>query len=256
MRKSDFIEYYKTLTSADLLEILANRKDYQDSAIEAAQQEIDERNLSGNELEEAKQILHDKNAQKEKQIQKVKAVENKIKNAGNTFIDTINPIQPQTPATDKIIKVIALVYGGIFLFTIINESRFIAANFKQLPRYPILSLSYLAPLFLIPIAVFLFFKRKTAGWIVLTVFVSYTTTGVLWIFIHSLTRYSERSTRIDSLFPAPSPMTYFVQLAFLIGTLYMLCKKDIRDIFKINKQRTVSTIAISGLFGLLVILET
>ena len=253
MTADDFREQYKKLSNHELLEIFANKSDYQPLAIEAAQQEINERNLSGYELEEATQILNDKNEQKEKQIQKVKAVESRIKNAGNTFIDTINPIQPQTPTVDKIIKIISLVYGGIFLFTIIKDFKLIIYSLEDFLDFPGISLFFLVPLFLLPVAVILFFKRKTAGWIVLTIFVSWNATGILWAFIHSLTRYSERSGGIDSLFPQPSPMIYFVQTVFLIGTLYMLCKKDIKDIFRINKERAVSTIFIGGLLGLLLI---
>jgi len=60
MTADDFREYYKSLSNEGLLEILANKADYQPMAIDAAQQEFNRRELSGIQLEEAEQILFEK----------------------------------------------------------------------------------------------------------------------------------------------------------------------------------------------------
>ncbi|MES1181883.1 MAG: hypothetical protein ABUL44_03720 [Flavobacterium sp.] len=116
MQKNDFIEYYKALPTVGLLEILSNKNDYQLPAIEAAQQEIDRRNISENELEEAKQQLLEKTIRKENQKQKIADAEIKLKRAVNRFADNVNPIQKEKPTPEKLIKTIAIVYGGLFFF--------------------------------------------------------------------------------------------------------------------------------------------
>ncbi|MCR8526204.1 hypothetical protein WB334_25105, partial [Escherichia coli] len=121
MQQSDFIGYYKTLATADLLGILANKKDYQQSAIEAAHQELNNRNLSESELSEAKQQLIEKKLIKEKRKQKIIDAEIKIKNAVNKVADNVNPIQKEKPTSDKIIKTIAIVYGGFFLLQLFSN---------------------------------------------------------------------------------------------------------------------------------------
>ena len=106
---NNFSEYYKTLSHTALLEILANTESYQLLAIEAAKVEFDNRQLSDEEIQEAKQLLFNKQARKEKELEKVKVVETKIKTAGHAFIDTISPIQSGITSTEKSIRLIIIL---------------------------------------------------------------------------------------------------------------------------------------------------
>jgi hypothetical protein len=70
---NNFSEYYKTISNADLLSILETPGDFQLAAIEAAKKELSGRHLSDEEIKEARQVLFEKQIQKIKQREKVKA---------------------------------------------------------------------------------------------------------------------------------------------------------------------------------------
>ncbi len=248
MRTSNnFSEYYKTISDTELLNILDNPANYQPLAVEAAKEEFANRQLSDTETQEARQPLVAKQAQKEKDREKVKAVETKIKAAGHTFIDTINPIQSGIPSTEKTIRLIVIIFGGLFLYQIISDLKMLTLMLKDITRFDTSSFFYFLPIVIIPTATILFWRQKTLGWILLVFFLTYSAVGILWMFIKSLSRNSSGLTAFDNLFPTPSLIAYIIQLLFFGSILYVLCKPNIKDRFKIEPQKMIVTIVISGL---------
>ncbi|HRH51441.1 MAG TPA: hypothetical protein PLP23_22000 [Panacibacter sp.] len=251
---NEFSEYYKTLSNTELLDILENQENYQSLAVETAKNEFNSRKLSEIEISEAKKPLIEKQLQKQKQSNKTKAIENKIKNAGNFFADTINPIHSSLPNTDKLIRLISLAYFAIFLFQFIKDFKSIAGYIEDLTSFPMLSVSYLTPLAVAPIAAFNFYKRKTRGWIMLAIFVSYSAVGALWMLIDLLSWKPSQFEGLHDLFPKSSSATYIIQLVFLTGTLYIIFKENIREVFKIDKQKALLIISLSGFLTLALML--
>jgi hypothetical protein len=244
---NDFSEYYKTISHTELLNILDNVNDYQPSAVEAARQEFLSRQLSETEIQQARQPLIIKREQKNKEREKVKAVETKIKTAGQTFIDTINPIQSGIPTKEKTIRLIVIVFGGMFLYQFVKYYRDYWAFIEDIPRFPLASILYLLPQIVLPIATIAFWKRKTFGWILLMVFLSFSAVGCLLLLYQSLTWKATGLVGLDNLFSRPSPTTYIPQLLFLAGTMYVLCRQSIRDVFSIDKQKMMATMIVTGL---------
>jgi hypothetical protein len=243
---NNFSEYYKTISDTELLNILENPNDYQPSAVEAAKEEFSKRQLSDIEIQEAKKPLWAKQEQKAKQKEKVKAVETRIKDAGHTIIDTINPIQPGIPSTEKTIRFIAIIFGGIFLYQFFKDFRTHLAYIKDIPRFPLDSSLYLLPLILLPVATFTFWKRKTLGWILLTIFLTFSAVGAMWLLFQSYHWKPSGFGGLDNLFPRPSPTPYIIQLLFLIVTLFVLCKTNIREVFSVDRQTMGVAIGLTG----------
>jgi hypothetical protein len=179
----DFREYYKTISNSELLSILDNQGEYQAIAVEAAKQEFSNRQLSYEEIQAAKEPLIAKQIQKKKQREKFKAIEEKVKTAGHTFFDTINPIQPGIPSTEKTIRLIVIIFGGLFLYQFIKDFRTHLIYIKDIPGFPFDSILYLFPLVLLPIATYTFWKRQTIGWILLIIFLTFSSTGAAWLLI-------------------------------------------------------------------------
>ncbi len=242
---NNFSEYYKTISDTELLSILDNPDDYQSVAVEAAKAEFSNRQLSDIEIQEARQPLIAKQIQKEKEREKVKVVETKIKAAGHTFIDTINPIQSGIPSTEKTIRLIVIIFGGIFLYQFITGFRENLAYIKDIPRFPFESIMTLLPQVLLPVATIAFWKRKTFGWILLTVFLTFSAVGAIWLLFQSFNWKPSGFAGLDNLFPRPSPTTYIIQLLFLVGTIYVLSKTNIREVYSIDKQKMGATIGIT-----------
>ncbi len=243
---NNFTEYYKTISDTELLSILDKPEDYQPLAVQAAKNELANRQLSEAQIQDARQPLIAKQIQKEKEREKVKAIESRIKDAGHTFIDTINPIQSGIASTEKTIRLVVILFGGIFLYQLFKDFRTHLAYLRDIPRFPLDSSLYLLPLILLPVAIFTFWRRKTIGWTLLTIFLTYSAVGAMWLLFQSLTWKPYGFSGLDNLFQGPSPTTYIVQLLFLFGTLYVLCKPTIREVFSISKQKMSIIICITG----------
>lgn len=246
-KSNNFSEYYKLISDTELLSILDNPGDYQPLAVEAAKKEFSNRQLSDTAIQEARQTLIVKQLQKEIEREKIKVFETKIKMAGHSFIDTINPIQPGIPSTEKTIRLIVIIFAGIFLYQFLTEFRTNLAYIKDISRFPFESIIILLPQVLLLVATIAFWRRKKIGWILLTVFLTFSIVCAMWLLFQSFNWKPSGFGDLDNLFPRPSPASYIIQLLFLIGTMYVMCKTNIREVFLIDKQNMAATIGITGL---------
>lgn len=251
---ANFSEYYKTISNSELLYILENPNDYQPLAVEAARQEFANRQLSEIEVKEAKEPLIAKQLKKEKQTQRIKVLESKVKNTGHTLIDTLNPIQTGIPATEKAIRLIVVVFGGLFLYQVIGDYTTLKAYVKDIPSFPLVSLLTLFPFIILPIAVLTFWKRRSLGWTLLAIFLTFSSVGILWALFNFLSWKSSGVAGLDHLVQRPSLTTYIMQLVFSISTLYVICKRKVREVYSINNNKMQSTIAITGMISFFLIM--
>ncbi|MDP4265796.1 MAG: hypothetical protein Q8941_24980 [Bacteroidota bacterium] len=255
---NDFSEYYKTLSNAELLSILENSGDYQPAAIEAAKKEFSGRQISDKEISEAKQSLIASRLQKEKQTEKIRVIEDKVKKNVYTIFDSINPVQREAPTAEKIIRSVVIVFSLLFLFLVTQNFKVIPIYIKDISRSPFESVSILLPFVIIPVATILFWKRKAGGWILLIFFVIYSVIDILLSFILEFRLKSSGIPALDRFFPKPSLETYIFPFLFWVAVLYTLCKASIREAFKIDKQIMIITIvtsAIITIFFLLVVYQ-
>jgi hypothetical protein len=249
----DFTTYYKTISNTELLGILENSNDYQPEAIEAARRELINRELTDAELTEAKKPLLETKAHKEKQQEKIKAIEDKVRTAGAGFIETLNPIQSGIQSSEKIIRFIVLVFGLLFLYQFIRDRYLILSSIKELSRFPIESLLYLFPLLLMAIAVIFFWKRKPIGWILLAIFLSFSFVAAAWLFIHAILWEPTGNSFIDTFTKPPPVFAQVIQLIFFSGIIYAISKKNIRELFSITEGTMLATIIISGVLTFFII---
>ena len=249
----DFSEFYKSISNTELLSILDNPGDYQPLAVEAAKNELLRRQLSETEIKEAREQIIAKQIQKEKQREKVKAIEHKVKTTGYTLIDTLNPIQTGIPSTEKIIRLIVIVFGGLFLYQLIKDFKVHVIFIKHIPGFPIESILYFAPLILLPIAIFTFWKKFRIGWFLLAIFLAFSAVEVLWVLIQYFLLGPPGNSGLDSFFPQPSISALIIQLIFYGGTLYAICKQNMRTEFSISENKMLATIIITGVLTFLLI---
>ncbi|HRG25448.1 MAG TPA: hypothetical protein PLL23_13680 [Chitinophagaceae bacterium] len=244
-----FSDYYKTITATELLAILNNPGDYQPSAIEAAKAELESRQLSETALQEARQPLVEKVQRKEAERKKIKAVEEKLKIAGTGFFEAINPIQQGIPSTEKMIRRITIVFGVIFLYQLISDFREHIAYIKDFSSYPFLTVLYFFSLVLLPVALLFFWKRKMLGWILLTIYLSFTVVTVLWFMFLTFTRKHSAYGVFENFYQTPPLTVFIIQLLFFVATLYVMCRKNIREVYSITDQKMMATISITALIS-------
>ncbi len=243
----DFSEYYQSISDTELLEILDNPQDYQPEALEAANKELASRQLTEQAIEEARLPLIAKKRNQEKEREQLKAVETKIKTVGNRFFDTINPIQSGIPSAEKIIRFIVIVFGGMFLFELFHSFSSSEVYIHDFSNFPIQTAIILLPQLLLGLAIFLFWRRKSIGWTLLTVFLSISLMLVIWGIYQTITWKPSGISHLDIPF-APTPIsTLIVQLVFLAASIYVLARPAIREQYAISKDHMIATIGIPGL---------
>lgn len=127
----EFAEKFKTYTNTELLRIIDNPDGYQPNAVETAKTIFSDRQLTEEEIKIAKDELEIERQEKSNKEQKKRAVEDKFKNFGKSILDNVNPIQNETPTTEKTIKIISLLFGGLFLFQLYKEFGMISFMFTD-----------------------------------------------------------------------------------------------------------------------------
>jgi hypothetical protein len=242
-----------------LLKIIDNPNDFQPLAVETAKNIFASRQLSTEDIEIAKSELAMLQQEKEVQDEKKKVLENKVKNIGSSLIDTLNPIQSTAPTTDKIIKIISIVFGGLFIFMLFREFGIIKFMFTDNEaQWDFSMVLYFLPLIILPAAVILFYTRKKLGWTLVAIFLTYFLVNTIVPFLIELNRQSSGFSSLNNLFPATSIATFIGTIIFYGGTLVIISKENIRKIYAIDKRTMLKTIILVGtltalmIYGLLV----
>lgn len=239
----DFGKYYSTVSNTELLSILGNPGDYQPLAVEAAKKEFEKRQLSEAEIEEASLLLIAKHEKQERVNEKLKSVEINLKKAGLSFIDHINPLQLQLSSRERTIRFLIVIFGSIILYQFIAEFKLYLFFIQDFPRYPIESTIIVLPLILLLVGLIKFWKRKSAGWLLLIVYSSFSVMEALWLMFLSYTFTPSALPGIDGLFEQPTMFTYFTYLLFYVAITYVMCRKNIRDVYNIDSRKMLVTIS-------------
>lgn len=247
---TEFTERYKNLSNYELLEILTNSQTFQSLAVETAKKEIESRNLSEAEINKAKLEIESKQQEKQKTTEKRKQKEDKIKETAFTFFDTITPIQNGIQTPEKIIKLTTLIFGGISIYRIFKEFGMLRYLLTEsIGKWDLSMIEYFFPLIILPLATILFWKRKKIGWILLSIFLTYSAVNAIGLFFINLGRQPSEINVLNSIFSTVSPIAYLITLLFFGGTLWLICKANIRDVFQITKKTMLQIIGFAILIN-------
>jgi hypothetical protein len=248
-----FAEYYKTITDSALLAILDNPQDYQASAIDAAKAELESRQLSESAILEARQPLLEKEQAQAAEREKRKMMEEKLKAAGTSLFDSINPMEQGIPTTDKMIRRIVIVLGVLYLYELISNFSMHLSNLKDLPEHPFELGLYFVLLLILPVALIFFWKRKPIGWILLAIYLVFSLVATLWFFFFVFKIQSSTILQMRDLIPESSLLTHLFQLLLFSGAIYILTKKEMRETYLISTDRAAAIVIISGLVSFLIV---
>jgi len=241
---TDFTENFNKYSHSELLKIIESPNDYQPLAVETAQTILASRQLNAQDIEIVKEELAAIRQEKKLKDQKKKDFENSLKNIGASVLSFVDPIQTEIPNSVKLIKIISIVFGGIFLFQLYKEFGMIRFISTDEAKWDFSMVMYFLPLFTVPTATVLFFKRKKIGWALLSIFLTYSAASSIGLLILTINLQPSEMPTLDNIFPQTSPMKHILALLFFGGTLYTICKKEIREIYTIDKHYMYTTIAI------------
>ena len=179
-------------------------------------------------------------------------MEDKVKSVGASFIETLNPLQTGATTDDKYIKITAIFLLIGFLHEIWGDFgmlRFMVAD--RSARWDISMILYFLPMVVLPVAGLLFWLRKKYGWVLVTIYLSYSTIGVISLFFMAVRYKPSGIATLDSLYTLAPVAVYFVVTLLLGAMIYMLCRKNIREIYAVNNQVMYTAIAVGAVPALL-----
>ncbi|HEX3009885.1 MAG TPA: hypothetical protein VHO90_19955 [Bacteroidales bacterium] len=229
----DFNELFNSYTNAQLLRILENSDDYKPHAVDTAREILSRRQLSDKEMEAAhNELLAEKQAALA-QTQKI----NKVVSLGNSVVDSLNPIQTKAPSAEKIIRYVTIGFVILCVFEIVKDFDTIwYAITDSSTEWDFSMLLYFCPMVIIPVATYLFYKRKKAGWILLSIILTYIASGALSLFALTFNEDPSESMAFENTFPPISPVTYLLSLIVFGGTLIVISNKNIRSLYRIERK--------------------
>ena len=256
---NQFTERYKSISNSDLLKIIDKPEDYQILAVEAAKQELANRQLSDHEIANAKTELKSKTRIEEDEIEKKKIFETQVKEFGIDVSEAVMGISMQTkkPGSPKIVRLLSLsllIYLGFVLYDNFEKIIFL---FQEIEKANIFSFVIVFRLSLIATTIILFWKHKRTGWILLATYLIFNIFGDIIIsFMMVYPQYSILPERIYKPITHFNPFSLIGRNIFYVVSLWLICKSNLRQIYLINKKSIYTSISIAAGLLLLILYST
>src|SRR5690606_20251452 len=186
---TEFTELYQKLSNSELLKIISESEKYNPIAVETAKTEIASRQLTEQELNQAKSKIVEKENAKKRVIEKRKEFEKKIGKNASTLFDTINPIQNGIQTPEKNIRLTILLFGGLAIYRLYQQlGMFQIIYHEEISDWDFSIIDYFFPKTILTIAVILYWKRNLIGWILLSIFLTYSAFNAVVLFFMNLGR--------------------------------------------------------------------
>lgn len=246
MTDNPFVQRYKKTDSSQLLHIIDSPNDYQPLAVEAAQFVLESRQLTVEQLSDAKEKQNLILQNKINQQQKVLDIENKFKLFTKKIADKINPIQYEESTTNKLINYISFYIGTLFLYQLYNEFGFLKSYFtNEFNNSDFTIFFYFLPFIFLPIGGILFWLKKKIGWILVVMYFTYSLLSNILMVIKGIIFYSTDVHILDKVFPTTSLIIFFILFVIYSIIVWTLCKKDVRLIYNVDKRNMYISLIIA-----------
>lgn len=257
---NEFQKRYKSFDNRKLLKIIEEAENYQPTAVEAAILELSKREIGDEEKQSVKGEILERKTKIEQRQKQVKIVENKTKEIGTELFETISLIQKERQTIDRKIKLIVIVFGLLAIYQIFKKFGMLQFMFvDNLAEWDFSLVIYFLPMILLPIGVFLFWKRNKIGWILMSAFFVYNIVNAIGMFFLTWEWNSEKGftndfstgdyqiefQEFESLFPQPNPIVYVLIIAIFGATLWVFSKEDLRNEFQIDIKSALITVGVS-----------
>lgn len=238
--QSEFIDRYRKYSSAQLLEIIENPGDYQEAAVAAARAELDRRELTADQLNEARHLLSAKQEEERAREALAKAPILTAKAVGRSIWRQVDPIRTTTSTTRKVILAICLVLAVQYLTLLVKQFPLLLYVLERLPDSWNLSvlLGFL-PLIALPVSLFLFWKGRKWGWILLVLHMTYFGLGSLWGMVNTWRWEPSGMEGLDMLYRSSSPASYLLSVLFFGGILFYICRRPVPGLYGISDKQAL-----------------
>ncbi|MFN3195903.1 MAG: hypothetical protein ACE364_08145 [Chlorobiota bacterium] len=216
-------EKFKNLKDSELIEIIQNRNQFDEVAIEAAENELSERGI---EASKSKSSAND--------------------NAPNKFISKLKGFAHDIHLSivrkgkyEKIIGVMTVFLLLSYLYNLYNDLSFTLFILSD-GLFDIFTFLKIAEIIAFPLFLWLLWNKRKWGWIIFELYFSnIVIMNLIFVIIYwEQTPFWETDNEIttvaDFLFYIPPLYTNVVKILFYLGLLLILFKSQIRDLFNID----------------------
>ena len=244
----DFSEKFSVYSNTDLLRIIENPNDFQSQAVETAKTIILERQLSETEIKIAEKELEAERQQNLKQEQQGQIIAGKVRNLGKSVSDLINPIQEEAPTSKKTINTVSILLGALFLFSLYKRFGMIMFMFTDSrAEWGFETLLSFMLTIAFPTAIILFYFRKKAGWLLLTIYLIYAAGSTVGQFIIGVSVEPSGIEGIDHLIPQIRLMASISVFLFWTVIIRIICRDKIRVVYAVSRRAMTLTISMASL---------
>ncbi|RAW01828.1 hypothetical protein [Pseudochryseolinea flava] len=250
MPENPFKERYTLLDNAALLDIIDTADDYQPLAVDAAHFEIGRRQLTAEQLSEARaeQILRrDSELRKANQVQ---INRDRIKSFFLKAYSSYDSFQLVAVSTRKHIYAILVFLLISFLYYVINNFFLLVDVLSEPSSWDVSIVMFLIPYVLVLIGGILFWMGRKMGLLLIVVHFSLLITDNILVGIRALGSGSTFTGGVNAI----SPWRMLILASIHVALIWRLSKSDIRQVFHVHVKEVLQVITVGiGLFLLLIV---
>lgn len=251
---SNLRKTYDNLGSKELISILSNEHKYRPEAIKTAHEVLLSRGIDNESIEIS--VAKSEIEAKEQEVNnKPSFLQVKVGKLTDKLLEISNPVQSEKPTAEKTINHISLTFAAILILYFYKYAGlmwFYISNDYYWVDFEMFIIFF--PAIYIPVSTYLFYKRKKAGWILLSIYVTVILLAciasiyqdIMWTETYS---YIEDESGLMYNLNPKSNIVYGILAVILFSViLYVICKVSVRNIFKITLQTMIATIVTTILF--------
>jgi hypothetical protein len=226
---NQYTEIYKKLSTAKLLDIIENRKDYQSIAVETAKLELESRQLDKLDIEKIKNDVKQQNIDKRDLENKVKEQRKEVVSKAFKFLEYADPLVEKSP--DKSIIILIVLLFGISLFKIANNAFTIKYIFEHEGIYGLIFNLDILEIIYLPITILFLWRKSKVGWNMLFIWLCYhiIMTSVLSYYVFQIQNIN---SPLANFVNTPNLSTCLMSFVFYGGLLYFINKSTTKSLFK------------------------
>lgn len=254
----EFRKNFTELSNRRLITILEDADKYNKEAVEAAKWALSLREVPEEEVRAIKAEFRKQQAKIAKRRRYNQKMEKKAQAKGLKLWQLVDPLFSD-PTAKRIDKLIPYVLGGLSIFQFFQQREALVSLFKvHVSEMDTSSMTLLLVLVLLPLSVFLFWKRYRLGWVLLVAYLVYrifqSFISLFLAFEWENTHFVETDNPLEIwwLFLETQPLIYQADLPFHVLTmivfgvvLYGVIRKSVMRLYKVKWPVVAATIVVA-----------
>lgn len=235
-----FLHKYKDLSVKELVTIIDNPENYQDAAVDAARQLIEEKNISQIELDAIRGIIPD---------QSVNPGISNYRHDSHSYLDEFQVLNNIETATPRNWWLLGIFFTCLMLLQVAVHARSIMTMDWNNPRNFNFIMLTLIPVSLIILGVVLYWLKNKLGWILVVGIVSFQILSAIYVQIVNFNRPIFRPLQERWVYTA----TQWIVIALLVSLIILAHNSRIKKLFRLNKNDIIGSYVMATIFFSLLI---